>query len=159
MEKLRDIAVGDNGARLARQMCAHIRSDLLKQTLAEEHTMALATERDSNFGNPFLYCVGSQCPVTVVSLKLPAVVGGPKVMVSACKSQNSALICLPLSCGPLVITTPPPTGRFFTYGGNAARLVHAAMSVGSPLYLGAIKMVEDGETTFVMLPFIKSYMF
>jgi hypothetical protein len=159
VEKPRDIAVGDNGARLARQMPAHIRSDLLKQTLAEEHTMALATERDSNFGNPFLYCVGSQCVDVVVSLNVPGAVAGPKVMVSACKSQNSALICVPLRCGPLVITPPPPTGRFFMYGGAAARLVHAAMSVGSPLYLGATKMVEDGETTFVMLPFIKSYMF
>src|SRR5437762_9668565 len=125
-------------------MCAHIRSDLLKQTLAEEHTMALATERDSNFGNPFLYCVGSQC--VAVSLNVPGTVAGPKVMVSAWKSQNSALICVPLRCGPLVITPPPPTGRFLTYGAAAARLVHAVMSVGSPVYLGATNMVEDGET-------------
>ena len=88
----------------------------------------------------------------MVSLKEPSagLALGPNVMVSACKSQNSALICVPLRCGPIVIPAPPPTARLGTF---VAMPVHDAAFLGSPLYVGAIKIVELGDTTRAMLGF------
>src|SRR6266702_8130148 len=82
----------------------------------------------------------------MVSLKEPSagLALGPNVMVSACKSQNSALICVPLRCGPIVIPAPPPTARLGTF---VAMPVHELASAGFPEYLGAISIVDAGETT------------
>src|SRR5437867_5910996 len=96
----------------------------------------LATKRDDGLGNPFFYCVGSQCfrpSGSVVSLNVPSVLAGSNVIVSTCKSQNSALICLPLRCGPIVIPAPPPGTRFTTYGAAAALPVHEPLTAGGPL--------------------------
>src|SRR5206468_4531441 len=95
----------------------------------------------------------------MVSLNEPKTELGPNVMLSACKSQNNALIWAPLRCGPVVIPAPPPAARF---GTAVATPVHEALRRGFPLYLGAIRIVADGETTFVMFPAIPGdavYMF
>jgi len=42
-------------------MLADARTELLEQTLADKYTIALSTNRDDDLGNPFFYCVGSQC--------------------------------------------------------------------------------------------------
>ena len=66
--------------------------------------------------------------------------------VSACKSQNSALICLPLRCVPVVI--PQVLRRTGKSGASGSRPVHDEELAGFPVYLGAIKNVEAGDATF-----------
>jgi len=43
------------------EMLAHKRPELLEQTFADKHAITALTKRDGGAGNPFFYCVGSQC--------------------------------------------------------------------------------------------------
>src|SRR5436190_17225253 len=115
-------------------MLSHTCPKLLEQTLGDKHATTLPTKRDGDAGSAISYCVGSQCfrprGFDVVSLNVPFVVAGPKATVSTCKSQNNALICVPLRCGPIAIPAPPPAARLGTL---VAMPVQEVLTAGFPL--------------------------
>ncbi len=49
------------------------------------------------------------------------------------QSQNSAFICLPLLCVPVVIPAPPSRDEIYHVWRAAALLVHEPLTAGGPL--------------------------
>ena len=57
----RNVAIGNDYAFFTRQMLTQMRPESLQQTAANQHKVTIPAKRDGEAGNPFFYCVGSQC--------------------------------------------------------------------------------------------------